>query len=266
MAPSRDQIPRPAEAFRGTEPEPEPEPEPKPGPEPEPKPGPEPDLRLRCAAYTVLRRYQPSLPPLRLPAEAGAGARAAGALSTCFAAARRLLADAPDEMTLFGDVDLPTTLSPTLAVRLNEVVTKTDATLTADAGADPLGPLFEAASGTGVRKARGQHFTPAPVVALVLALGGAEAAANIIDPTCGTGAFLTRAASDRPGAQLWGCELDPLAARLARINLRRHPNATSGHIHSGDVLALQPGDDLQGHRLPRCETGRRPPRPPAAPL
>ena len=218
------------------------------------------DLPLRCAAYTVLRRGHPRLPLLRLPA--AGGSRATSAVSKCFAAARRLLAGDPDEEALsgdpdeealFDDLDLPAALSPDLAERLNAAVAQTEAALAADGTADPLGPLFEAASGSDSRKDQGQHFTPAPVVALVLALARAGSAANVIDPTCGTGAFLTRAATDGQGARLWGCEKDPLAARLARINLRRQPGAAPGHIHTGDVLALQPGADIDGHALPRCE-------------
>lgn len=211
----------------------------------------EPDLALRCAAYAVLRQGHPRLPTLRLPK--GGGSPAVRTLSGCFAAARRLLADAPEEEALFGDLNLPTTMSPDLAQRLDAVVVKTEATLSTDATADPLGPLFEAASGSGARKERGQHFTPPPVVALVLALARASTAANVIDPTCGTGAFLTRAVAGRRGAGLWGCEVDPLAARLARINLRRQSGIAPGHIHTGDVLALLPGTDIDGHTLPRCE-------------
>lgn len=209
------------------------------------------DLSLRCAAYAVLRRGHPRLPPLRLPK--GGGDPAAHALSTCFAAARRLLAKAPEEEALFGDRELPSTVSPELADRLDATVAQAEAALAADATADPLGPLFEAASGSSTRKEQGQHFTPPPVVALVLALARAPAAANVIDPTCGTGAFLTRAAASRQGTEIWGCEVDPLAARLARINLRRQSGAAPGHIHTGDVLALQPGTDIDGNALPRCE-------------
>jgi methylase of polypeptide subunit release factors len=218
----------------------------------------EPDLALRCAAYAVLRQSQPQLPPLDLPQGDGVptardGVPAARALSMCFAAARQLLADTPQEEALFGDLNLPSALPPELALRVHAVVARTEATLSMDAAADPLGPLFEATSSSAARKNQGQHFTPLPVVALVLALARAKAAANVMDPTCGTGAFLTRAAAGSGAATLWGCELDPLAARLARINLRGRPGGSPVHIHTGDVLALQPGDPVQGHPLPRCD-------------
>lgn len=211
------------------------------------------DLSLRCAAYAVLRQGHPRLPSLCLP-EGGSGP-AVRVLSKCFDAARRTLSESP-EAALFDDLLLPDTVSPDLAQRLNEVVAQTVTTLSKDATADPLGPLFEAASGSGDRKEQGQHFTPPAVVALVLALARADTAANVIDPTCGSGAFLTRAVANPlrlGGAGIWGCELDPLAATLARINLRRAPGATTGHVHTGDILALHPGAHVDGYALPRCE-------------
>jgi len=209
------------------------------------------ELSLRCAAYAVLRQGHPRLPSLRLPR--GGGDPARHRLAACFEAARQGLTDAPEEAGLFDESVLPTDVSPELAQHLNAVVVQVETTLAVDATADPLGPLFEATSGAGSRKERGQHFTPPPVVALVLALAGAGAAANVLDPTCGTGAFLIRAEPNLRGASLWGCEVDPLAARLARINLRRTPGPAAGHIHTGDIFALEPGALIDGYALPRCE-------------
>ena len=83
------------------------------------------------------------------------------------------------------------------------------------------------------RHVLGQWFTPAPVADLALALGldGAAAPRRVIDPTCGDGAMLARAARLLPGAELVGVELDGDAAAAARARL---PGA---RIVDGDVLA-----------------------------
>jgi adenine-specific DNA-methyltransferase len=90
------------------------------------------------------------------------------------------------------------------------------------------------------RHALGQWFTPAPVadLALALAVAGRGAPARIVDPTCGDGAMLARAARAVPGATLVGVELDRAAAAAARARL---PGA---RIIDGDVLggALPLGD------------------------
>jgi predicted RNA methylase len=94
------------------------------------------------------------------------------------------------------------------------------------------------------RHVLGQWFTPAPVADLALALGldGAPAPRRIIDPTCGDGAMLARAAARLPGAELVGVELDAEAAAAARARL---PGAriVDGDVLDG-VLAGERGFDL----------------------
>jgi predicted RNA methylase len=76
----------------------------------------------------------------------------------------------------------------------------------------------------------GQVFTPAPVADLVLALAleGAAAGARVLDPACGDGVFLARAAAR--GVLADGVELDPAAADAARA--RGH----AGRVRLGDFL------------------------------
>ena len=76
------------------------------------------------------------------------------------------------------------------------------------------------------RRSLGQHFTPAPLVRLVCALGISDPRARVLDPACGDGAFL-KGAVDRLAAlgrkrmapgQVCGLEIDPAhAAAAARI-------------------------------------------------
>lgn len=72
------------------------------------------------------------------------------------------------------------------------------------------------------RRAFGQYFTPAPVVACAYALidGYLPANPRIADPACGDGAFLLAARALDPQATLAGCDLDAaLAAQLQGAGL-----------------------------------------------
>lgn len=96
------------------------------------------------------------------------------------------------------------------------------------------------------RRARGAYFTPATLVAQVLAcvrphLDGAPA--RIVDPACGAGAFLEPCARAFPQAELLGVEL---SAETARGTRERLPQA---RIEVGDALR----GDLEKHLGPARE-------------
>jgi hypothetical protein len=66
---------------------------------------------------------------------------------------------------------------------------------------------------------------------------------SLLDPTCGTGTFLLRAAAWpglAPGLRLYGCDLDPLAVQLARLNLARFPGSPALIVRQ-DALTIAPG-------------------------
>lgn len=112
------------------------------------------------------------------------------------------------------------------------------------------------------RRASGSYYTPNALVQAVLhRLDGRlrwlhenlRATVNIIDPSCGTGHFLAALAertvadqagnpawdadSHRPQVALYGIDLDPLAARLCRLRLRRFPSVEV-HIAVEDALIV----------------------------
>src|SRR5690606_10504378 len=80
---------------------------------------------------------------------------------------------------------------------------------------------------------RGQYFTPRPLVDLLLDRVALAPGERVLDPTCGSGGFLVRAA--QRGARVVGVELDPLLADLARLNLELA--GCAGEVIAGDAFA-----------------------------
>lgn len=99
----------------------------------------------------------------------------------------------------------------------------------------------------GDRRALGAWFTPAPIVARVLALVSGHLPAGgptrVIDPACGAGAFLSAAAMAFPSAAIAGLELHPASAEKARARL---PHA---RIAQADAL----GPELARHLPPASD-------------
>ncbi len=86
---------------------------------------------------------------------------------------------------------------------------------------DVLGEVHEATVPASERHARGQYFTPFPLIRLVLELcaGGMPMPRSVMDPACGSGRFLMAAQERWPEARLVGYETDSEALALAGENL-----------------------------------------------
>ncbi|MGE0200891.1 MAG: class I SAM-dependent DNA methyltransferase [Candidatus Melainabacteria bacterium] len=106
---------------------------------------------------------------------------------------------------------------------------------------DQAGRGFETALKPGRRKQQGQHFTPDALCDWMIGIADLRPGDRILDPACGTGAFLlrTRAALETMGVptaamakQLLGMELDPEAATLCRQQLAFSENS----VFTGDFL------------------------------
>lgn len=108
-------------------------------------------------------------------------------------------------------------------------------------GYDIIGRIFEKALPPGERYRLGQHFTHTAVVDCILRFAVRDAADQVLDPSCGAGAFLTRAYARKQAlepershghilATLWGCEISPTAAYLATLNLARFSTTNRDHV------------------------------------
>lgn len=82
---------------------------------------------------------------------------------------------------------------------------------------DIIGAIYELHLSSGTKDPRdlGQFFSHRQVVKYLISLANIQAGEKIIDPTCGTGGFLSMAHSDN----VEGYELEESIAILARINL-----------------------------------------------
>jgi len=96
---------------------------------------------------------------------------------------------------------------------------------------DVIGAVFEKLIPYEERHALGQYFTRENLVDLINAFCVRTKDTNVLDPTCGTGTFLTRAYDKMRVAgsiehkkllsQLWGVDIAHFPAELATINLFR---------------------------------------------
>lgn len=92
-------------------------------------------------------------------------------------------------------------------------------------GEDTLGLLYMSLQNIGNRKATGSYYTPARIIDELLEHlppVSAGASRRLIDPSCGTGSFLMHLPAHFTLTDIYGCDIDPIAIAIARINLALH--------------------------------------------
>lgn len=103
---------------------------------------------------------------------------------------------------------------------------------------DALGLIYQSLLREGDKAAGGSYYTPDRIVREI-ADETWSAGSRVLDPCCGTGQFLLAfaAKTDDPEA-LYGTDIDPVAVRLARINLMlAFPGRDfAPRIHCRDIL------------------------------
>lgn len=121
---------------------------------------------------------------------------------------------------------------------------------------DPLGWVYQLWLGRGQRRQGGAYYTHPAVVAYLCrqaTAGLAPGPLGVLDPACGSGAFLAGALAVWPGARVEGWDLDPVAAAICRFNLPR------ARVRVTDALAepARPKYDLVLGNPPYISSGLR---------
>ncbi len=113
---------------------------------------------------------------------------------------------------------------------------------------DILGLVYESYLSEGQRNERGCYYTPRSIASDMLEGMDLSGGATLLDPCCGSGAFLLAADAPDP-SQLCGIDADPMAVMLARTNLllKYRDRDFVPDITCADFL--DEGTDLGGRRF-----------------
>lgn len=109
-------------------------------------------------------------------------------------------------------------------------------------GPEFLSDLYQALSVTGHKSRRGAFYTPVTVAQTAINTLP-NAVGRFLDPCCGTGRYLLAAAKCRrlSMSQIYGIDLDPLAVRIAQINLLMYyqNENTLPNLRTGDFFTAR---------------------------
>lgn len=114
---------------------------------------------------------------------------------------------------------------------------------------DALDAVFEALVSRVSKGQKGQFFTPRHVVDFVIRMLAPRAREVVVDPACGSGAFLAHARAHAKVAA-WGCDVDARAVRVARLlalagggdpdAIVRDDGLRTTKLRAADVVATNP--------------------------
>jgi hypothetical protein len=182
----------------------------------------------RLLFYEALRRAQPSLAPLDLPAGSNPLA-AAATVRAMFDEARRVSGDY-ETVFHFDEVCTYALMTKSAVEGWQRVLAHLGHFELDVIGYDVLGRLFERLIDPHERYQWGQHYTSPDVVDLMLSLAIPDGTGTILDPALGGGTFLVRGYTRkrvlRPDqahqarlAELAGCDQSAFAASIATVSL-----------------------------------------------
>lgn len=104
---------------------------------------------------------------------------------------------------------------------------------------DLIGYVYQSMTSEGKRNVLGQYYTNSRVAGEMLADVVVGKDETLLDPCCGSGAFLLKANADSPSC-LYGLDIDPTAVMIARTNLlAKYADCDfEPQIYCADFLAL----------------------------
>lgn len=129
-----------------------------------------------------------------------------------------------------------------------------------------LDAVFESLVPRVAKGDKGQFFTPRPVVDFVVRALAPRAREVVIDPACGSGAFLAHARAAELRVKTFGSDIDPRAVRVARLvalsqgrdpaTIVRADGLRGATFPAANVVATNPPfagrADADGFELARC--------------
>lgn len=217
-------------------------------------------LAIRILFYFAVRRYYPGLPDLQ--PLAGAPGTLVRALQEAFSRARSVDWQAVFENSPLDDLGLPAETEPILRQLLEDFHRFDFSQLKEDV----VGQVMEGLIPEEERHALGQYFTPEDPVDLILGFVADKEDAHYLDPTCGTGVFLSRlysrlrwlsgykAGHSQLLPRIWGVDIAHFPAELATVNLFRQDvkdTANFPRVVVSDFFAVRPGQSFS-FPLPRA--------------
>ena len=115
---------------------------------------------------------------------------------------------------------------------------------------DLLGLIYQSSLPEGIKNQRGSYYTPLAVTREMVRGLAFQNGKTLLDPCCGSGAFLLAADCDDPNL-LFGVESDAVAAMLAKFNLLLRypdkkfiPNIVCGDFLLDDLFPMQQFDHI----------------------
>jgi len=209
-------------------------------------------LIARILFYQTLKRYRSDLPQMDISGLSPAVANQK--LREFFEEARQI-----DWQAVFEE-DFPDSVSlPDLAIEeLAKLIQDLNRYNFSNMPQDIIGAVFEKLIPPEERHRLGQYFTPEDLVDFINAFCIKTRDAYVLDPTCGTGTFLTRAYDKmkilgqrehgKLLSQLWGVDIALFPAELATINLFRQDlsdYANFPRILPKDFFEIRVGQSFQ---------------------
>ena len=83
---------------------------------------------------------------------------------------------------------------------------------------DILGFVYQCLLSEGEKNIAGAYYTPQKITEEMISDWDFSGGKEFFDPCCGSGAFLLAVQTETP-AHLWGCDKDPIAVFIAKVNL-----------------------------------------------
>ena len=217
----------------------------------------------RLLFYEALRRAQPSMSALDLPA-GGSSLAAAATIRALFDEARRVSGDY-ETVFAYDEICDYALISGPAVEGWKRVVEHLEHFELDSIGYDVLGKLFERLIDPHERYQWGQHYTNPDVVDLMLSCALPDGTGMVMDPALGGGTFLVRAyvrktvlnpsqAHQQRLAELAGCDQSAFAASIATVSLAsRDLSFTDNYpqVRASSFFQLFPGKpfvDLPQHR------------------